>query len=156
MMTSRNRTSGLPQITQPFKEIRDAEGVVRPIIGSHPFFFPLFPILVKSSPPQSHFLQKTPFVPFPSTLFFFLPCSFSYFILYPSKRNFLSNKDRAFFFPYTLSIKKEILINYATIVGVNGIDGGSDGFLVVLDSNLQVNVNSGIALGGRFKIKACP
>ena len=91
MMTSRNRTSGLPQITQPFKEIRDAEGVVRPIIGSHPFFFPLFPILVKSSPPQSHFLQKTPFVPFPSTLFFFLPCSFSYFILYPSKRNFLSN-----------------------------------------------------------------
>lgn len=42
MTTSLNRTSKLPQITPPFKEIRDIKGVVRPNFGNLPLLFPYF------------------------------------------------------------------------------------------------------------------
>jgi hypothetical protein len=50
----------------------------------------------------------------------------------------------------------EIIISgrYATVIGLKGVKGGEEGFLVVLDAdNRDFKVGEGIALGGRFKVK---
>jgi len=79
-----------PKCQGLISNIREAEGVVRPNFGSQPFFFPLIPNMGKVQIHKVLFSKEDPLCPLTFRPVFLL--------------------DRAFFFPYTLSIKKKSLI----------------------------------------------
>ena len=85
----------LNKIQNPKFEARNSER--DPNFGSQPFFFPLSPSIVKVQIFKVPFSSEDPMWPIAFCLIFLL--------------------DRAFFFPYTLSIKKEILIKQAVCAG---------------------------------------
>jgi hypothetical protein len=82
------RPHRLPDLRGP----PEAQGVVRPVIGSRPPVFPFFPPRATFKAPTPLFLRKTPMVLLLWTQFIFLIRYYSCFILSPSKSEFLSNK----------------------------------------------------------------